>query len=73
MEETTMSRKKEAPTGEYLSPMQMGLTLDLCEETVYRLIARGELAAVRVGRRLRLPRNQLDSLLLGNGQRVASF
>ena len=65
-----MSRKKQSPTGEYLSPFQMGLTLDLCEETVYRLIARGELAAVRVGRRLRLPRSQLDSLLVGNGRRV---
>ncbi len=68
-----MSRKKEAPTGEYLSPLQMALTLDLCEETIYRLIARGELEAVRVGRRLRLRRNQLDFLLVGNGRRVESF
>ena len=65
-----MSRKKETPTGEYLSPLQFAETLDLCQETIYRLIARGELAAVRVGRRLRLPRNQLDSLLVGNGRRV---
>jgi len=65
-----MSRKKELPTGEYISPLQMAMTLDLCQETVYRLIARGELEAVRIGRRLRLPRNQLDSLLVGNGERV---
>jgi excisionase family DNA binding protein len=65
-----MSRKKESPTGEYLSPLQFAETLDLCQETIYRLIARGELAAVRVGRRLRLPRNQLDSLLIGNDRRV---
>ena len=65
-----MSRRKGSPTGEYLSPMQFAATLDLCEETVYRLIARGELAAVRVGRRLRLPRKQLDSLLVGSGRRA---
>lgn len=36
-----MSRKKGSPTGEYLSPLQFAETLDLCEETAYRLIARG--------------------------------
>ena len=68
-----MSRKKGIPTGEYVSPLEFAETLDLCQETVYRLIARGELAAVRVGRRLRLPRNQLDSLLVANDRRVESF
>jgi len=68
-----MSRKKGPPAGEYLSALQFAEKLDLCQETIHRLIARGELAAVRVGRRLRLPRNQLDSLLVGNGRRVESF
>ncbi len=68
-----MSRKKGSPTGEYLSPLQMAATLDLCQESIYRMIARGELAAVRIGRRLRLPRDQLDSLLVGNDRRVESF
>ena len=66
-----MSRIKGSPTGEYLSPMQFAATLDLCEETVYRLIARGELAAVRLGRRLRLPRSQLEKMSAGGDKNEA--
>ena len=54
-----MSRPKQEPTGEFLSPADFAAALDVCEETVYRLVARGQLDAIRVGRLLRLPASQL--------------
>ena len=59
-----MSQKKTA-TGEYLDPRTMGAMLNINRESVYRAIARGELQAIRVGRAIRLPRAQLDALLIG--------
>jgi excisionase family DNA binding protein len=59
-----MSERKTA-TGEYLNPRAFGELLDLNRESVYRAIARGDLRAVRVGRSIRLPRAQLDALLIG--------
>ena len=59
-----MSQRKTA-TGEYLDPRAFGELLDLNRESVYRAIARGDLLAVRVGRSIRLPRAQLDSLVIG--------
>jgi excisionase family DNA binding protein len=58
-----MSQKKTA-TGEYLDPRTMGAMLNINRESVYRAIARGELQAIRVGRSIRLPRAQLDTLLI---------
>jgi excisionase family DNA binding protein len=59
-----MSERKTA-TGEFLDARAFGELLDLNRESVYRAIARGDLRAVRVGRAIRLPRAQLDSLLIG--------
>jgi excisionase family DNA binding protein len=58
-----MSQRKTA-TGEFLDPRAFGELLDLNRESVYRAIARGDLQAVRVGRSIRLPRAQLDALLI---------
>ena len=58
-----MSQRKTA-TGEYLDPRAFGELLDLNRESVYRAIARGDLRAVRVGRSIRLPRAQIDALLI---------
>ena len=43
-----------------------GKLLDLNRETIYLGIARGDLQAVRIGRVIRLPRSQLDTLLIEN-------
>lgn len=59
-----MSERKVS-SGEYLSPRAFAELLDVNRETVYRAIARGDLqAAVRVGRSIRLPRAQIDALLI---------
>jgi excisionase family DNA binding protein len=59
-----MSERKSA-TGEFLDARAFGELLNLNRESVYRAIARGDLRAVRVGRSIRLPRAQLDGLLIG--------
>jgi excisionase family DNA binding protein len=58
-----MSGRKTA-TGEYLDPRTMGAMLNINRESVYRAIARGDLLAIRVGRSIRLPRAQIDALLI---------
>lgn len=71
-----MSVRKSKPTGDYLDPRSFGALLNINRESVYRAIARGELQAVRIGRAIRLPRKQLDSLLtrethhLGSDRRI---
>ena len=60
-----MSERKTA-SGEFLDARAFGALLDLNRESVYKAIARGELKALRVGRVIRLPRAQLDALLIGN-------
>ena len=62
-----MSERKTA-TGEFLDPRAFGALLDLNRESVYRAIARGDLQAVRVGRSIRLPRAQLDALVIGGNR-----
>ena len=59
-----MSKRKTA-TGEFLSPREFADLLGIHRESVYRALARSELSAVRVGRALRLPKSQLDNLLIG--------
>ena len=66
-----MSLKKTQPTGEYLNARAFGELIDLSRESVYRAVARGDLQAVRIGRTLRLPRKQLDSLLADGERREA--
>jgi len=58
-----MSERKVS-SGEFLSPRAFAELLDLNRESVYRALARSELQAVRVGRSIRLPRAQLDALLI---------
>jgi excisionase family DNA binding protein len=58
-----MSERKTA-TGEFVTARIMGAMLNINRESVYRAIARGELQAIRVGRSIRLPRAQLDTLLI---------
>lgn len=62
-----MSQRKTS-TGEFLSAREFGEMLDLNRESVYRAIARGELAFLTVGRAIRLPRSQIDDLLAGKSQ-----
>lgn len=57
-----MSEKKRS-TGEYLDAREFGELTNLNRESIYKAIARGELQAIRIGRAIRLPRNQLDALL----------
>lgn len=46
--------------------------LDVSESLVRKLIATGELKAVRLGRLIRVPRHALADLLMENGGTVAS-
>ncbi len=62
-----MSERKTA-TGEYLDARTMGAMLNINRESVYRAIARGDLQAIRVGRSIRLPRAQPDTLLTGGNR-----
>jgi excisionase family DNA binding protein len=59
-----MSERKVS-SGLYVDARSFGELLDLNRESVYRAIARGDLQAVRVGRSIRLPIAQLDSLVIG--------
>ena len=59
-----MSERKPEPTGEFLSPKSFGKLLDLHRETIYRGIASGDLVAVKIRGAIRLPRAQIDALLI---------
>ena len=63
-----MSRKKQWDRSpEFLTAWQLAELLNVCEETIYRAIRRGELDVVRVGHSIRLPTSQFS----GQGNRVA--
>ena len=47
----------------FLSPRQVAEHLGVCRETIYRLLARGELAATRVGSALRIASDDLEAYL----------
>lgn len=55
-------------TGETLTPEQAADVLQLNPETIRRMIRRGELQAVQIGRRWRIPRAAIDRLLQGGRQ-----
>ena len=59
-----MSERKPEPTGEFLSPKSFAKLLDLHRETIYRGIASGDLVAVKIRGAIRLPRAQIDALLI---------
>jgi excisionase family DNA binding protein len=52
-----------------MTPEQVADYLQLDKETVYRLIRRKQLAATRIGRAYRIPREDLDAFLLANSTR----
>ncbi len=54
-----------------MTPEQVADYLQLDKETVYRLIRDRKLAATRIGRAYRIPREDLDTFLLANSTRPA--
>ena len=52
-----------------MTPKQVAEFLRLDTETVYRLIRRKQLAAIRIGRTYRIPREDRDELLIANSSR----
>jgi len=56
-----------APPCRFLSPREVAAVLGVCRETIYRLIARSELAAIRVGSLLRIAELDVDTYL-GRGR-----
>lgn len=51
------------PTSHALTVAATARALSLSEKSVYRAIARGDLAAVRIGRAIRIPKAELARLL----------
>ena len=54
---------------EIMTPEQVAEFLQLDKETVYRLIRRRQLAATKIGRTYRIPRQDLDTFLIANSTR----
>ena len=55
-----MSRRKEFfKEPRFLSPRHFAKLVGICEESVYRLLARRELEGIKIGRLWRLPVHQL--------------
>ena len=52
-----------------LTPEQVAEYLQLDKETIYRLIRDRKLAATRIGRAYRIPREDLDAFMLANSTR----
>ncbi len=50
------------------TPEQVAQQLLVSPRTVLRLIERGELRAIRVGRQWRIPKDALDAYLRGEGR-----
>ncbi len=63
------------PTGEVssmsdmMTPEQVAGYLQLTKDTVYRLIRRRKLAATRIGRTYRVPREDLEAFIAANSTR----
>lgn len=47
----------------YYKPVQVAYMLDLSTKTIYRLVKRGDLQAVRFGRLLRIGQRAIDEML----------
>ena len=52
-----------------MTPEQVADYLQLDRGTIYRLIRRKQLAATKIGRAYRIPRQDLDAFLLANSTR----
>jgi len=48
------------------SPQEAALMLGLCLNTVYKLIREGKLKAVKLDRKILIPRIEIERLLFGN-------
>lgn len=53
-----------------LTPEQVAEYLQIRKDTVYRYIREGKLAAVRLGRSYRIPRENIDLFLLANSTKA---
>ena len=54
---------------EIMTPEQVADYLQLNTDTVYRLIRRKELAAAKIGRSYRIPKEDVEAFLLARGTR----
>jgi excisionase family DNA binding protein len=64
-----MDWKEDRMVREIMTPEQVADFLQVDRETVYRLIRRRQLAATKVGRTYRIPRQDLDTFLNANSTR----
>jgi excisionase family DNA binding protein len=55
---------------EIMTPEQVADYLQLTTDTIYRLIRRKELAASKIGRSYRIPKEDLETFLLANSSRA---
>lgn len=53
-----------------MTATEVARLLTISRRTVYRLVARGSLLAVRLGRVLRIKRSELDGLLANNLKKI---
>lgn len=63
----TPESRNEDPPPEMLKVAEVASRLRVDQRTVYRMIQRGQLRAVRVGRLLRIPAQALRAFLVGQG------
>lgn len=54
---------------EMMTPEQVAAYLQLTKDTIYRLIRHKKLAATRIGRSYRVPRDDLEAFLQANSTR----
>ena len=59
--------RKDDPHAEMLKVAEVASRLRVDQRTVYRMIRRGQLRAVRVGRLFRIPAEALKAYLAGQG------
>ncbi|MBI4318701.1 MAG: helix-turn-helix domain-containing protein [Chloroflexi bacterium] len=54
-----------------MTPEQVAAHLQLNKDTVYRLIRQRKLAATRIGRTYRIPKEDLEAFILANSTRTS--
>jgi excisionase family DNA binding protein len=60
-----MDESAEEPVPQYFTVREVAVALRVSNMTVYRLVSAGELPAVKVGRSVRLCRDEVDRYLSG--------
>ena len=60
------------PTPETVAVPELAARLGVHEATLYRMVQRGDLRAIRLRRRVLIPREVADRLLAGDGDRAGS-